>query len=184
MLRHSLQKRRWQHQWRISFKTASSLALQRWKWWWILHFYDRCLYANQRHFLWSLRGCVLLFSCAVRGEGAGDVEMAGMTMTLVDHMRVMSSIVLWADQWAASPASPALYGIISQALSSLWGPAPARLKSRFHHIRGSYSQRDLKIPDYFCSISSQHSPGLDFISERQIYKYLHKGPLSQDEPNI
>ena len=177
MLRHSLRnKRRGQHQFNeeslgecfcISSITATQAAgTVKMK---VMMdpctFMTRCLYANQRHFLWSLRD-VFCYSVVQCEEGRGDVEMAGMTMTLVSHMRMMSSIVLWAGQ-SVEPA-PALYGIISPALSSLWCPAPAQLKSRFHHIPGSYSQRDSKIPDYFCSISSQHSPGLDLISERQI----------------
>ena len=37
--------------------------------------------------------CFVIQLCSVR-RGGGDVEMAGMTMTLVVHMRMMSSIVL------------------------------------------------------------------------------------------
>ena len=42
--------------------------------------------------------CFVIQLCSARrgeeGRGTGDVEMAGMTMTLVVHMRMMSSIVL------------------------------------------------------------------------------------------
>ena len=58
-----------------------------------VHFYDEMFVCKSKTFSLILAGCVLLFSCAGE-EGTGDVEMAGMTMTLVLHMRMMSSIVL------------------------------------------------------------------------------------------
>ena len=66
--------------------------------------------------------CFVIQLCDVRRvAGLRDVEMAGMTMTLVVHMRVMSSIVSLAV--SCQPAQPGTarptMGIIRALLSSL-----------------------------------------------------------------
>ena len=140
-----------------------------------LHFYNEMVVCKSKTFSLILAVmCFVIQLCLVWGEegwrcwdGCCDHDIGGVV-----HMGMMSSIVLWAGQWAASPAyRPSI------VLSELF---VAQLQLSLNQDSITSLTLTLKGTRRFQTIFVQSALPcrLDFISERQIYKYLHRGPLS------